>query len=94
MKAAAADELKRVVCAGGAVEALTSRPWASVTFSGERHEFVLRLPLAAASAFLDGLEAREFALRDHILADIALVAAERDDVGARLTLEALTVEAD
>lgn len=91
---AAADELRRVVCAGGEIEALASRPWASATFSGERHELVLRLPLPAAIAFLDGLEEREFALRDHVLVDIALVSADRGGDGARLTLEALTIEAD
>jgi hypothetical protein len=80
-----------------AIEAPVSRRWASVTFSGERHRLRLHLggagAAAAADAFLDGLDEREFALRGHILADIALVGDEREDDGVRLTLEALTVEA-
>jgi hypothetical protein len=79
------------------VEEPASRRWASVTFSGERHRLRLRLggagAGAAADAFLDGLDEREFALRGHILADIALVGDEREEDGVRLTLEALTVEA-
>jgi hypothetical protein len=80
-------------------ESLASRPWASITFSGERHRLVLCLPgpgaQAAVDAFLDGLEEREFALRGHILADIEATGVQRDADGQiRLTLEALTVEAD
>lgn len=100
-----ADELTRAVCvifvnfAGSAtVEKMASRPWASVTFSGARHEFTLRLEGAgaakAATAFRDRLEEHEFVLPGHVLADIAAVREVRDDVGkcVRLTLEALTVE--
>ena len=75
---------------------LTGRRWASVTFSGERHRLALRLrgagAAAAADAFLDGLDEREFALRGHILADIALLGEVREGDVVRLTLEALTVE--
>ena len=98
----AGDALRRALCAGMAglatVEALSSRSWASITFSGERHHLVLRLEgeggAAAADKFLDGLAEREFDLPGHILADVALVANERDGDRVRLTLEALTVEAD
>ena len=77
-------------------ETLSSRPWASITFSGERHRLTLCLPgpgaEAAADAFLDGLAEREFALRGHILADIEAAGVECDADGqVRLTLEALTV---
>ena len=80
-----------------AFETLSSRPWASITFAGERHRLALLLPgpgaQAAADAFLDGLEDREFALRGHILADIEATGVARDADGQiRLTLEALTVE--
>lgn len=79
------------------VEALVSRPWASITFSGERHRLTLCLPgpgaQAAVDSFLDGLEEREFALRGHLLADIEAAGVERDADGQiRLVLEALTVE--
>ena len=101
---AAGAELKRAlrasfVALGAAVtvEALTSRPWASITFAGERHRLALAVPgpgaQAAIDAFLDGLEDREFALRGHILADIEATGVARDADGQiRLTLEALTVE--
>ena len=100
----AGDELKRALrgcfsCFAGAIELETQarRRWASITFSGERHRVCLRLcganAPAAADGFLDGLGEREFDLRGHILADIALVADERDTDRVRLTLEALTVEA-
>ena len=101
---AAGAELKRAlrinfVNLGAPVtfESLTSRPWASITFSGERHRLILSLPgpgaQAAVDAFLDGLEDREFTLRGHILADIEAAGIQRDADGQiRLTLEALTVE--
>jgi hypothetical protein len=101
----AGTALARVICAGFArsgvvveVAGVASRPWASVTFAGERH--VLRLRLvgaeagAAADAFLDGLSECEFELRGHLVADIALVSRQRGADGERLTLEALTVEGD
>jgi hypothetical protein len=100
----AGAELKRAlrvnfVSFGAAVtfEALASRPWASITFAGERHKLVLCLPgpgaQAAVDAFLDALEDREFALRGHVVADIAATDVQREEDGqVRLTLEALTVE--
>lgn len=79
------------------VELLANRPWASITFAGERHRLALSLPgpgaQAAVDAFLDGLEERDFGLRGHILADIEATGVARDADGQiRLTLEALTVE--
>jgi hypothetical protein len=97
-------ELKRALRAGFAAlgaaivfESLNSRPWASITFAGERHRVTLCLPgpgaEAAAEAFLDGLGEREFTLRGHILADIEEAGMEGDEDGqVRLTLEALTLE--
>ena len=78
-------------------DSVASRPWASITFAGERHCLVLRLPgpgaQAALDAFLDGLEERDFPMRGHILADIEAAGIEREAEGQiRLTLEALTVE--
>jgi hypothetical protein len=80
-----------------ALDPPASRPWASITFSGERHRLDLRLSGTdagkAADAFLDGLSEREFDLRGHVLADVALVGDVRDGDSVCLTLEALTVEA-
>lgn len=100
----AGTELRRAlgvsfVSLGAAVtfESLTSRPWASITFAGERHRVLLCLPgpgaQAAVDAFLDGLEDREFALRGHVVADIEATGIQRDGDGQiRLALEALTIE--
>ncbi|HEX8258531.1 MAG TPA: hypothetical protein VF589_12945 [Allosphingosinicella sp.] len=82
-------------------EEIRSRSWASATFSGARHELTLLLEgdgaAEAANAFVHGLEAAEFTLRGHIMADIGVVADERGAAlgGApqvRLRIEALTVE--
>jgi hypothetical protein len=79
-----------------AVEEIRTRGWASVTFSGARHELAFRVEGEGAesevSRFLSGLAAKEFDLRGHILADIALVSEERRPGCARVRLEALTVE--
>jgi hypothetical protein len=80
------------------VEEVRSRSWASVTFAGARHELAFRLEghgaEAAAARFVADLEAAEFPLRGHIVADIALVSEERRQGCARLRIEALTVEDD
>jgi hypothetical protein len=85
----------------GAVEIdeIASRRWASITFTGARHRLSLRLAgpgaRAAADAFLDELGEREFELKGHVVADIALKdkVVEEGEEAVRLTLEALTVEA-
>ena len=70
----------------------TSRPWASVTFVGERHCIALILPAVAADRIACELAEREFAIPGHLVADIAVVS--RDDAGStvRLGIEALTIE--
>lgn len=81
-------------------ERLRSRSWASATFTGVRHEISFRLEgegaNEAADAFLEGLEEREFDLRGHILADIAMVSETRmsgpEGPLIRIALEALTIE--
>ena len=82
--------------AGFVLEEIRSRRWASVTFQGARHELAFRLEGEgaedAAARFLSGLDARAFALRGHLLADLSLVAEERRPGCARIRLEALTVE--
>ena len=94
----------RSICATFAIfrttiEEIRSRSWASATFTGARHELTFRIEgdgaAAAADLFIKNLEAAEFQLRGHILADIALVAQERCNGGwVRISLEALTVEDD
>jgi hypothetical protein len=78
------------------LEEIRSRHWASVTFSGARHELGFRLEgegaEEAASRFLADLDVAEFDLRGHILADIALMSEERRPGWVRIRLEALTVE--
>lgn len=82
--------------AGFVLEELRSRSWASVTFHGARHELSFRLEgegaEEAATRFLSGLRARDFALHGHLLADVTAMAEERRPGCARIRLEALTVE--
>jgi hypothetical protein len=81
---------------GFILEEIISRSWASVTFSGARHLLAFRLegPGAeqAGARFLADLDAAEFELRGHILADIALLSEERRPDWVRIRLEALTVD--
>ena len=81
---------------GFVLEEIKSRSWASVTFSGARHELAFRLEgegaEEAASRFLADLDVAEFDLRGYILADIALVSEERRPDWVRIRLEALTVD--
>jgi hypothetical protein len=78
------------------LEGVTSRSWASVTFTGARHEIAFRLEgeqaQASAATFLGRLSAAEFELRGHIVADIAVVSHSIEPGCARIRLEALTVE--
>jgi len=79
------------------VEEISSRSWASITFTGARHRIVLRLDGVGANESADRLcdllERAEFEIRGHIVADIELAAREiAPNDGVRLTIEALTVE--
>jgi hypothetical protein len=84
----------------GAVSAkvLAGRPWASGTFSGARYclSLLLEGPGAgeAAAAFLAGIADHQFALDGNVVADISCGECEHWEHSARLTLEALVVEAD
>lgn len=104
MSRSAADRLVRALSASltpfacaVAIEA-RGRPWASVTFTGERHRLAIRLSgvdaQAAADALLDGIEERAFELGGHILIDIAPVARIAEADAILVSLEALTIEAD
>lgn len=73
-----------------------SESWHSATFSGSRHSFALTLTgqtaAATADRFAEDLDAMEFQLRGHLVADITI--ADRADSPGRsaFTVEALTVE--
>lgn len=82
-------------------EEIRSRTWASATFTGARHEVTLRLTGESApdsaARFTATLGEREFELRGHVVADIALISCEatrnsNGQTAMRLKLEALTVE--
>ena len=81
---------------GFTAEEVWSRNWASVTFTGARHEIAFRIEgpgaEAAAERFVSSLDAREFELRGHIVADISLAARETAAGEAWMRLEVLTVE--
>lgn len=71
------------------------RRWASATFVGARHCITVELlPEAAADAWLTGLREAEFFLRDHLVADLAVVAVRRTTDALVADLEILTVETD
>ena len=80
------------------VEQIRTRPWASATFSGARQALVLRFDGEAAPAIVDrlanGLEDAEFDLGRNLLVDIAVTDRTRLADGVRVTIEALTIEAD
>jgi len=75
-----------------------SRPWASVTFTGERHVLTMRLAGTdadrATDMLLDGIEEREFDLKGHIVIEIAAASRTREAGAVVVMLEAVTVEAD
>jgi hypothetical protein len=74
--------------------------WQSLTFSGERHCFDLRVPApdsrAIAERLCDGLEDAEFSMVGIIVADISISARPQFalDGSTRLSVEALTISAD
>lgn len=74
--------------------------WRSLTFTGERHRFELRIAgpasRAAVASMCDGLEDAEFNIAGLIVTDVALVGAPAvaPDGSTTLTIEALTIEAD
>ncbi|MFL6721743.1 MAG: hypothetical protein ACJ8FT_08075 [Sphingomonas sp.] len=74
--------------------------WRSLTFTGERHEFELRITgrdaAAVAERMCDGLEDAEFSIPGVIVADISVVGApcRALDGSTILMIEALTVSED
>lgn len=74
-----------------------STDWNSLTFAGERHHILLRIPgpgaAPVAKLLVDGLDEADFTIPGQIVADIALTRplAEMDDGAIMVEIEALTV---
>jgi hypothetical protein len=72
--------------------------WSSATFTGARHEFDIIVcgaeAVRDAHRFVHSVGTIEFTIGGHIVADITAKFAGGDEAGARLYVEALTVEAD
>ena len=75
-----------------------SKPWASVTFSGERHELTLLVEGEGAASRCQCLQrticCEEFDLNGNLVADIIMNNLSSDGAAVRLDLEALTVVMD
>ena len=103
MSAAAAGLLRALLGRAGVdrnrilLTEFRSSDWNSLTFTGERHEIMLRIPgpgaLHVARLLVDGLEDAEFTIPGQIVADIALTRPPLDvgDGALTLEIEALTV---
>ena len=78
---------------GVAPVAASSRPWASITFTGARHDLTFDLPPDAAERMAAGLDEGALAIPGHLVADIAVVARTPCPQGVRLRIEAWTLEA-
>ena len=96
----AATQIARALCAGAAaagaavrVTATASRAWASATFEGARHRFVLEGTAAAAlDDWLAALPEAEFRLWRTLVADVAVTARAQTGDVATATVEVLTVD--
>jgi hypothetical protein len=67
--------------------------WASATFTGAKHLLTLAGEASPElDAWLAALPEAEFALRDHLVADLVVQSFRREDGAAAMTLEILTVE--
>ena len=79
-----------------AIGATRGEAWASATFRGMRHMITLRFvgtdAAGRAGRMADGMDAIEFDLPGHLVADITVTGRQEDDDGVALTIEALTVE--
>lgn len=70
-----------------------TRRWASATFAGARHVLTVAAQSSPAlDDWLAGLPDAEFALRGHLVADLAVTGVSRDGDAVTIALEILTVE--
>ena len=99
----AGDFLRRqleVLANGSAqIESHSERPWASITFAGARHRFVLlfvgEAAIPAGEHLIDALPDHEFAIPRHLVADADIVEVEHrltPDNVMRVTCELLLLE--
>lgn len=90
--------LEHGACESGlrlAICASESNRWSSATFTGAQHRFVVTAADDAAfDRWLRALGEREFTLRGHLVADVALASIVRAEGRAVVVIEALTVEQD
>lgn len=103
MSAAAAGLLRALLARAGVdrnrilLSNFRSSEWNSLTFTGERHAFALRIPgpgaASVAALLINGLEDADFVIPGQIVADIALVRppTKQADGAITLEIEALTV---
>jgi hypothetical protein len=72
--------LLRLAGSGAELIRHSERPWASVTFSGSRHNIVLAFAVteavAAGEAFIAALPDHEFTIPRQLVADAAIIAVE------------------
>jgi hypothetical protein len=91
------DPHARLGCAltdlsGGEIVESRQSPWASATFTGARHQFILHLASATPTDVLCALDEQEFNLPGHVLADIVMSDFNMQGDRNRVTIDALTVE--
>lgn len=81
-----------VAIAGGELVESSQTAWASATFSGARHRYVLGVSPGSAPEALANLADFEFDLPGHIVADIVLGERQERAGLQRIAIDALTVE--
>lgn len=103
MSTAAAGLLRALLARAGVdrnrilLSEFRSTDWNSLTFAGERHQIMLRIPGPGAEVIArlvtEGLDDAEFAIPGQIVADIALARppANQPDGAITIEIEALTV---
>ncbi|MGN6270507.1 MAG: hypothetical protein ACTHM0_11525 [Sphingomonas sp.] len=92
----AATQLARAIERSGpgvTVSKSEAAPWASVTFAGARHRLTVEARATAGfDRWLAALPEAEFALRGHLVAELAVTTLGHCEGRAKVMVEALTVE--
>ncbi len=74
------------------IESVSTRAWASATFTGQTHAIEFNLRSAVVEPLLDRLQGLDPAIPGHVLIDLAVAEIARTGDGARVVVEALTLE--